>query len=133
MAVTPLKLGAKTSGNPEAIKETAMLWLNVGYTHTDEETGEETFISLPMGIPLDTMRVKPVTGKNEDYRKMTEAKNQLLHQLVEYARSLDDGAEDIVSDLQVQIRRVAEHDVQDTPENNAMVASMSRLSFAKRA
>lgn len=92
------------SNNAERPK--AKFWLNVGYT-ANEGTEDAKFISLPTGIPLDTQEPLSTKSSNEDFRAMRCAQNDLLEQLIEFAESLEPGAEGVIQ-LQVQLRRVKE-------------------------
>mgnify|MGYP003452028376 CR=1 FL=1 len=100
----------------------AKIWLNIGYLVTDVPvTGaeanqtEDRFVSLPVGIPLDTMEKLPTNSRNASYAQFQAARNDLYDQLMEAAEKLAPG-EDIVmgidGGLAVQIRRV-----QDEREN----------------
>ena len=120
---------APTAGNK---KPAAKIWLNVGYTSVDPTTGESTFISLPLGIPLDTMEMKPVTGTNEDYKQLLQAKNALLEMLQTVSAQVDSGGEEIIADLEVQMRRVATVDVPSVGDNPHLSA-LKGLSFASKA
>lgn len=107
---------AKTFGLKEAdthvAKEDrpkAMFWLNLGYTVEVEVNGvpESRFISLPVGIPLDTQEPEKTNSKNKEWAMMQAARNALLEELKGYAAHLEPGAEEII-ELQVQLRRVNE-------------------------
>lgn len=117
--------GSNARGN----KPEAMIWLNVGYEVTDETTGEVTFISLPFGLPLDTMEPKKVSGKNEDWKRMVQAKNQLLEHLQKAATGLKPGEESVVSALQVQLRRRADNEAPDLDEN-PFVSGLGAIKLA---
>lgn len=112
--------------------EPAQVWLNVGFVSQDSETGEDVFVSLPMGIALDQMKPARVSGKNEEYRKLMEGKNRLLDMLQSFAEGMEPGEEEIISDLTIQVRRVAQVDPNEaSADQNPHVASIDRLSFAK--
>lgn len=86
----------------------AQLWLNVGYyvnAPTTENPEAQKFISLPMGIPLDTMTPAKITGSNKDFIAMRSAQNELLQLLTEAGFKLPEGGDELVN-LQIQIRRV---------------------------
>lgn len=85
-------------------KPKAQFWLNIGYTAL-EGTDDEKFISLPVGIPLDTQEPLPTNMSNEDFRAMRCAQNDLLAQLLAGAAQLEPGQETTIN-LQVQLRRV---------------------------
>lgn len=72
-----------TRNTKVADKAKANYWLNIGYTTEDAE-GNEVFISLPMGLALDTMQV----SKSNPY---PEASIDLLNQILELGEQLDSG------------------------------------------
>lgn len=94
----------------------AEFWVNIGYVvqaPSKETEGEieSKFVSLPMGIPLDTM--EPLTignSRNGDWVNFQSARNDLLKELQEEAKSLAPGGEVVVGgedgSLAIQIRRV---------------------------
>lgn len=99
----------RTSGER---KPDAQLWLNIGYMALVHEDEPEQFISLPYGIPLDTMSQATTRGNNEDSVVLAGLKNEFLADILEQAAALLPG-EDVVipcegSDIAVQIRRVKE-------------------------
>jgi len=93
----------KTGTNPNA-KPQAQLWLNVGYWVGEGE--ERRFVSLPVGIPLDTQEPLKIRGQSQDYNDFNESRNELLEMLIAEGMKLDPGADDLVN-LQIQVRRVA--------------------------
>jgi len=110
----------------------AQIWLNIGFSFTEPETGETIFISLPMGIPVDTMRPKEVSGSHRSMnRKLVQAKNQLLEQLQLAAASMKSGEEYVLDDLKVQIRHVTQNE-EPARNDNPLLGALSSLSFAKR-
>lgn len=119
MSVSNLQNFAKTFGAPKANeakqdRPKAQFWLNLGYV-ANPGTEDEKFISLPTGIPLDTQEPLPTNSSNADFRALRCAQNDLLKQLLEFAESLEPGAEGIIQ-LQVQLRRVKEAEA-DIPAN----------------
>ncbi len=95
----------------------AQLWLNVGYimavtvTMADGTTEDrEEFVSLPVGIPLDTQEPKAITGTSDIYRKRVAAQNKLLEDAQKLGAELEPGCDAIIGDrngLCIQIRRVS--------------------------
>lgn len=91
----------------------AAFWLNVGYSvpveYTDPTTKQVVqdtrFISLPVGIPLDTMAKHTLKGSNAEYLSMLSASNDLWDQIMAVAAKMAPG-EDHTLQLEVQIRRV---------------------------
>lgn len=108
------KFGEKAT-TAAAEKPKAQFWLNIGYQTTVIEDKEEVtkFISLPVGIPLDTMELREVKGSNADYRALLSAQNDLLEQLKAHAAKLEPGDETIIGEgaLVIQLRRVKAEDV----------------------
>jgi hypothetical protein len=102
----------------------ATLWLNIGYTVTvkDEATGEETtqFVSLPVGVPLDTMAQARVTGSPE-FSRLQQARNALLQKLIDGGSSIAPGEFRTLS-LDVQMRRVNDDRAGD-PADNALIVT----------
>lgn len=133
-AATPFRPAAANPANRQgSSKDRAptMIWLNVGYKHVDETTGEEIFVSLPMGLPIDTMQEANVRGKNEDYVQLQQAKNALLTQLLQAAAELAEG-ETLDVDLDLQLRRVESAPSQQATPDNRFIAAMANRSL-KRA
>lgn len=96
-----------------AARAKAQFWLNIGYQSDvmDPETKRPKFISLPLGIPLDTQEALPTNSRNMEFAQMQAARNDLLEQLNEAAKSLKPGEEYIIcmdqkTGLAVQLRRV---------------------------
>lgn len=108
----------------------AELWLNVGYTvqvqGTDEEgkaVTEDRFVSLPTGIPVDTMEKVSTRSSNKGYAAFQSARNDLLDQIIAKAESLAPG-EDAMLNLQLQIRRVNGEQAEISSEENPFVQKL---------
>lgn len=98
--------GNVPSGATAQSKPAAQFWLNIGYqTEVVNEDGSKKFVSLPMGIPLDTMEPAKVNSSNKDYAAFMSAKNDLLNAFMAEADKLAPGEEKLVN-LQIQLRRV---------------------------
>lgn len=115
-----------------ADSEQAQVWLNVGVDFTDPETGEVTFIGLPLGIPLDTMKPKTFTGSSEDWHKLLQAKNDLLVNLQKISEGLASGEDGIIGALKVQMRRVAKAEA-PAAGTNPMLSALADMSIVKTA
>ncbi|MDR5839340.1 hypothetical protein [Caballeronia sp. LZ034LL] len=114
----------------EAPKKKANFWINVGLTKMVD--GEEVFLSLPLGIPLDTQEPLDTRSSNRDFAQMQAARNSIVEQLKTYAESMAAGDE-VIIDLQVQLRRVKEYDAISTkPEENKFAMDL-QLVPAKAA
>lgn len=77
-AVEVRKSKAQSDDRPKA-----EFWINIGYVTEDEE-GNEIFISTPVGIALDTQNVS-------DKSPFAEEQQDLLQQLLNHANKLDAG------------------------------------------
>lgn len=124
---------AKTFGNKSNAasataesKPKAQYWLNIGYV-ANEGTEDEKFISLPTGIPLDTQEHLPTNSSNADFRALRCAQNDLLDQLMDFAKDLEPGAEGIIQ-LQVQLRRVKAPEADIPAEENKYARTLSFVS-----
>lgn len=95
---------AKSDDRPKA-----QYWLNIGYQADGIIEGEDAprFISLPVGIPLDTMETLPTNSRNQVFALQQAARNDLMSQLLEAAGQLKSGESKIVN-LQIELRRVNE-------------------------
>lgn len=89
----------------------AEFWMNIGYVVEVEIDGEveERFVSLPFGIPLDSMKPLELKGSSDVFVYLRQAQNQLLEAVMECANQLKPGEAKIISagdQLAVEIRRV---------------------------
>jgi hypothetical protein len=107
------------------------VWINVGYDSPNPRTGENVFISTPVGIALDTMNKKREPNKESDYRDMIVAKNAFMNQLQELSLQLAPG-EEMELDLKVVMRRVDEATQEEDSDANVHLNNLSRLNFVKR-
>lgn len=98
----------------------AEFWLNIGYNVNVEVTDaqgvvstESRFVSLPVGIPLDTMTLLPTDSQNEAYRAFQSARNGLHEAIMGVAKTLKAGEEKFLGgsgaagELVIQLRRVS--------------------------
>lgn len=106
----------------------AQIWLNVGYSveATNSETNEtETkFISLPVGIPIDTAEHVKVSGNNADFRALRSAQNSLLDQILEAGKALKPGEERLLN-LQIQLRHVKDEAAPIADDDNKYAVQLS--------
>lgn len=89
-------------------KPKAQFWINLGYgvEYVDAQgEDQERFISLPMGLALDSMDKVAVNSSNQEYAAMQTARNDLHDQLMAKAQQLNPGEETTVN-LTIQLRRV---------------------------
>ena len=106
--------GASSASTAGASKEDlpkANVWMNIGVTvevkHADGTT-EDRFISLPVGIAIDTQEELPINSRSEDYNLFQAARNKLLKTVQAKAAGLDAGEGVILDNLEIQLRRVAD-------------------------
>lgn len=111
----------------------AQFWMNVGYEASVEvEDGkvETRFISLAVGIPLDTIEELPVTSRNALYAATNGARNDLHKQIMAVCAKLAPGEERVLKGecggLQIQLRRVNEASADATdPTNNGLIRRLN--------
>ena len=102
-----LKFGSKAPKASTATvveeKVKSQLWINVGYSI--EVNGEQVFVSVPMGIPVDSVKELPTNTRNTDFNLLNQARNQLLADIASASEDLESG-ESHVLELEVQLRRI---------------------------
>ena len=101
-----LKFGAKATAAKAVVVEEkvkSQLWINVGYSV--EVEGEQVFVSIPMGIPVDSIKELPTNTRNVEFNLLNQARNQLLADITAGAEDLESG-ESHVLELEVQLRRI---------------------------
>lgn len=111
----------------------AEVWLNIGLTvPLPQEDGStvDTFVALPVGIPLDTMEEMAMRGNNENWHQMVQAKNWLLAELKKAAKGIKPGADDLVKGLEIQIKRVGQAEAPASGENPILAAMADRFTVA---
>lgn len=113
----------KTSSKAAAKEEfqKSQFWMNVGYEV--EHDGKKTFVSLPLGIPLDNQKTLPTNSSNAEFAALQSARNSLYEQLMEAVQQLQPGEEQVI-ELQVQVRRVKEDSAPVDPESNPFVKNL---------
>lgn len=92
------------NGNP---LPQAKLWLNFGYLIGDR------FISLPLGLPIDTMQSRELRGTSQEFLKLVSAQNDFLGSLQSMIETLNPGDEAVLMEqempngvkMQVRLRR----------------------------
>lgn len=84
-------------------KVKSQLWVNVGYSI--EVEGEQVFVSIPMGIPVDSIKELPTNTRNAEFNMLNQARNQLLADIASASEDLEPG-ESHVLELEVQLRRI---------------------------
>lgn len=102
----------QNQSNNRADQPKAQVWINIGYIAPGAgKDGEDTFVSLPLGIPLDTQEHIPTNVRNAEYGELLAERNGLLDQMNEMASKLAPGESKVFateSGLAIQIRRIEE-------------------------
>lgn len=89
-------------------RKVSEFWVNVGIpSSVTREDGSTVNITLPFGIPLDSMQYLTIRGQNSDFNNLQKARNSLLDDLRKYAAELQPGEEREIA-LKVWIRRANE-------------------------
>ena len=116
---------AQSAAAAKSDRPAAQLWLNIGYdSGVVDDNGESRFVSLPVGIPLDTMEALPTNSRNQDYARFNAARNDLHDQIMAVAAQLQAG-ESRVLNLQIQLRRVNDAQPDVSAEGNQFVKALS--------
>ena len=124
---TPQKtmLNQQTNAKDELPK--SEFWLNVGYsveTKNEEGHDETIFISLPMGIALDSMKPVKTNSSNRRFTKIQQARNSLADQIMEFCKTLQPGETGNLN-LQIQVRRIAEEQPATAGNENEFARKLS--------
>lgn len=110
----------------------AQLWMNVGYVAEGAATDDagnpvDRFVSLPVGIPVDTQEPLPTNSNNADFRAFQAARNALLEQINAAGANLQPG-EEVQLNLVVQLRRVNGEQPQIASEDNKFIRSIDLVA-----
>ena len=122
-------LGGKTEAKAE--KQQAQIYLNIGITiPLPNAQGEvvDTFVSLPFGLPLDTMTKMVSKGSNTQWNAMVDLKNGLLEALTTLGNAQEAGTGKVLPKLEVQIFHRKEASEPEAPSANAMELILKALS-----
>lgn len=109
----------------------SQFWLNIGYeTDVVDDNGENRFVSLATGIPLDNMERLQTNNRNREFAAFQAARNDLYDQIMDVAKSLEAGESKVIATadngLAIQIRRINEESVEIPADQNKFGR---RLSF----
>lgn len=110
MAITRTNalFNAQNQNNNDSEQKKSVFWVNVGYkTGVEREDGSEIIITLPFGIPLDSMQYVQTNSKNKEWVEIQQARNSLLDDLRKAASELAPGEEKELT-LCVTLRRATE-------------------------
>ena len=119
---------AATTGNAAAPaqqdRKPSEFWLNIGANLEGMgREGEDVFVSLPSGLPLDDMKPTKVTGTDQHSINLKQTKNMLLEELQQLGASMQPGERRVVP-LQVEIYRVAKPAQVGNAEENPMARAL---------
>lgn len=117
---------AAASAAAKTDRPQSQVWANIGVmVKGGGPDGEDTFVSLPYGVPIDTMEPSKVPTKAGPGRDLFMAKNALLAQIQKFAESLPPGGHQILN-LQIQLQRVNSEEAaaQSDSENPLLKAIM---------
>jgi hypothetical protein len=109
----------------------AQFWINIGvpsgYTPADG-SDKYSFISLPVGIPLDTMKPIEIKGRNKEYNDFAESQNKLREMLLEFVQDAKPGESREITGLTIMVRRVDDSapPVSD-PGTNQFMAALAKF------
>ena len=116
------------SNNEERPK--AQFWLNIGYdSGIEDQDGKSKFVSLPTGIPLDTQEALPTNSRNRDFAAFQSARNDLLQQIMDVAKTLEPGEERTLN-LTIQLRRINDDQEAIEPKDNLYVRPLQLVNAA---
>ena len=122
-------------------------WLNIGVevdipnpefdaTKAVSDKNPETvksFVSMPVGIPLETTEPMVAKGQNKNWLNTVQLKNLILSQLQEASASLDAGQGVVIEGLQMQIFRRNTAAAEPADGTNPLVEQFKALSVVSAA
>lgn len=115
-------------GNGREDRPQAQVWANIGVTlPVQQEDGsmKDTFLSLPVGIPLDTTEPMPTRGTNKGWHEQVAVKNAILAFLQKVGGDLEPGQGELIEGLQIQVYRRKPQAEEVKPEENSLMAALA--------
>jgi len=100
------------SRNGTSDKPKAKVWGNIGY----ELNGK--YISLPIGIPVDTMEPAKSNSNNKEWVAFQDACNTLLKHLQSMGDEMEPGQDISIPNLEFRLHRVKEAVVVEEEDND---------------
>lgn len=94
----------QSNSNNSSNQKPAKLWLNVGVEY------EGKIITLPLGIPLDSLEVREPNTSNEEYNAFLRCQKQLLSQVREMVESATPGEQKEMTGLKLYARHTADRE-----------------------
>ncbi len=126
-------LAGKANNGGNGQRPQAEFFINVGVPITrqverdGEMVTEEILLSLPFGLPLDTMSELVIRGNNEQWNADAAARNELLKALVKMGEGLDAGTGKMLPKLSVQLYRRKDQ-VEASADNGVMSTILQALA-----
>lgn len=100
----------------------AQIWANIGYSVKEGgPNGEDVFVSLPLGLAIDTMQTVDESVNTESFAMLRQGQNALLRQIQEASAQLGAGETRILN-LQVELRRVKDKATSNINDNHLVQA-----------
>lgn len=88
--------------NQENGRKKSRYWANIGV-----ELADGSFVSLPVGVALDDLKVQPIRGKaSPEFVQLRQRQQALLSRVQETLSNLKPGEAVINSKLSIEFRRV---------------------------
>lgn len=112
------------NGQQQQPRKPSEFWINVGLP-TGVSDDKFSFLSLPLGIPLDTMNPVELRGNNQEFLEFRAAQNHLLEQVHAEAKKLGAGMS-IELPLMVQLRRISGDPV--VPTSNRFLQALNKVT-----
>lgn len=100
------------------------IWLNIGITTKDEESGETNFVRLPRGVAVSDLAPKKIyDSMSPEFAAQVALENKMIAEIQNAARQLAEGESKATAVLDVQLyKRQEESDASEindaTPELN---------------
>jgi len=119
----------KTSNNSDE-RTPSEFWMNIGVTipvQKEDGTTEMTHVSLPVGLPLDSMQEQAVKGKSKDWRNLVQAKNGLLRFVKTQAEALEAGDSKVLENFTVELRRTPAAQSAEPSIDNPLIGQISAI------
>jgi hypothetical protein len=123
---------APTADAPSTDRPKAQIWLNIGITlpiKQEDGTMKDTFISIPKGVPLDTMEPMTARGNNVENNQKVEIGNMYMEHLQAWAEGeLGEGEAQTLT-VEVEARRVKGQGTAGTTasgEKNPLIAAFQK-------
>lgn len=95
-----------STGTPQNKRPSAKLWLNVGIRRNGK------LLTLPLGIPLDNLKAKPIPKQPGEFQNIRKGEYQLLELLQQLMSTMNPGETRTVP-FEAEIRRVEEHETSE--------------------